>query len=521
MSIALAGMAYVAHQDYLQKFNSTVTTGLIKKETLRTDVERHQYARTTLLHQRLRDWIQRIQPSGHQHASTKERCMEGFLHEFQLEEERKVVQSIQTYGESCMKILVDNDNPTLSLEVIGKLKSAYKTLYDTTEKIRRYVGHTSNTRESRKRELKIRNIFERVTHNKVQEQKEDCREQQLVYQDELEADAKALNLKPDLEVTKEAVAKLVQEQKEDITAEFQPDGIRDVCALIGMESLFDFLRAVDLFFSTEDVVLQMHELMELPAVTTFIHGYYASLKLVDQSEIAARIGGDFAPRAPLSCRKCQRSIAYYLTFNGYCVLTSIWALGLVWISISFFYSNQMSSFFTTDVKPFLDGEENFEDDRERFLTGLTHMAYVTLFVCCVAFMYFTVPAIYRRLPRFKYCVKVKAPTAQYCCPTTTYDWELAKFARINRQRHRDNFEMDRIVDPVGSMRDWFEYDSENELPDINTLYWHLEDARKMAPLMKPEEMTFKFDRIHVKAETKKTKSKSATSSKKVVPHEKQ
>ncbi len=447
--VSQTDLAFIAQQDYMHKHNGSIIAADIKEQFIRNDYQRNIHARVTLLQRRLREWME----------SNTDTNKESFLRVFEIEEERTTIKSITAYVTKCY------GSP--AIEIVDKLsmRGHYLTL-EEDPKIKEYVGNDPG-HETKRRHLSIRLIMEKEVRNEL--------------------------------VDRSHQPNGLAETDKD---EFIPMATLEICKLIGIEKVFEFLNEVDLFFSLikdSNFKGTLGEFLGKPAVSLFINGYYGPKKdiTIEELDIHFRPGGAFRDDAPASCRDYKRRCCYYMSCGGCCLFSSLWLMATIWLGMAWFMSSQTSEFFTLHVKPYFDGVDSETDELGSLVIGIKHLVMVGGFVAGFAFLYFGVPYMYARLPRrirLSFCrdqSTMEPEEKPCCCGMFTANYALATFAAIGRTRHTQNFLEDLKKSTIAKQHYWMDYDSETELPDINTLYWHKKDSEGLNTLTKTDEIVFK------------------------------
>jgi hypothetical protein len=467
MLAAAATTHAIVHLHHAIMSDRAVSGAEIEEQLIASDIQRNEIARLMILEKKLRNWVHKQNSS--QKDLVRENVTASLYEIYEIQNERQALIAINVYIKRCRDFL---DAQIHDLQPVyccnAELGEAFKLLKQNIF-IDCKIGNCKST-ESKKRKLDMIAIFEEKIPFELYQTKQ------------------KYGLKMD-DTTHQCI---IRRKITELCAE----GKNELCTLLGINVVHDFVALIDEWFKDSS---DLCEVMEDPAYVAFLE-YYANKSHVTFTEIDLFFppGGDFKDCNVFNistwrCRVCMRHAAKYCTCNGGLIVSSSWGVNLIWLAMTGFYVSQLSSFTTIHLKKLWDDEGTAASDLEEIQVGLKHLAIVTSMCIFVGFMLVMVPYTFIRLPRIRFhCFKSRGHQPlvrgrQYCCANLmSYNWELAAAARINRTRYENNMLRDRKRDPACNLRNWTEYDSENENPEVATLYYHIVDQQNREK--KPEQL---------------------------------
>lgn len=199
-------------------------------------------------------------------------------------------------------------------------------------------------------------------------------------------------------------------------------------------------------------------------------------------------------------RSFFRSLFRLFTGNG--LVTQSFFLGLAKLNFIFglIYANVTSEFLSEHVQRV---SSEMTDDVRDVATGLRRWGIAIGIVAFLAFITYESQRLYWHIPR---CCRRRDSRGRYSCcggvgKFRLVDWNLSRRARRYRQRFEQIIQQDVEYDPEAPTY-VFEYDSENDDPDVAVYYYHIRERERAShhPSTRQSEVTrrARIDHLHKK-----------------------
>jgi hypothetical protein len=251
-----------------------------------------------------------------------------------------------------------------------------------------------------------------------------------------------------------AVNRLKCEKDEDKEALFRLFDLCDIRHALGV--IEEYLH--NLLMKEEEKVVkpspQIQELIHIKGAdkwfTYFLYESPISKEEMDEYfKIGQRMG---------CARRTLRTLYCIVTLWG--MITESMFIGLAKLQFVFglIYANVTSEFLATHVQVF---SENLSDDVVQIQVGLKKWAIACSMVAFLAFIVYETLRIYSHIPRF-------------CRRGRLFNFYVNKQARRFRRRFTQIMNYDTVYDDESPTYQ-FEYDSENDDPDVAAYYYHLRE----------------------------------------------
>lgn len=233
------------------------------------------------------------------------------------------------------------------------------------------------------------------------------------------------------------------------------DTLKFILSMIGLETVEEVCEGICNYINTVSPLM----VDDLMTYNDKVQGWFD--KYLEECEITVRLMDEvFQVGAKMGFHRTFRRRLYRLiTVNG--MITESLSIGLAKLQFVFglIYANVTSQFLAKHVQTF---STTLTDDVFEIWLGLKQWAIACSMVALLAFIVYEGMRAYNHIPRF---CRRRNPFA------------LAKLARRNRKWFTTCIMQDAHFDDESSTYQ-FEYDSENDDPDVAVFYYHLREREK-------------------------------------------